>query len=112
MLFVSGVEADLDKSAWIEAFAGPGFSDGVVHLEPATVDLTGARVSFLGRNSVLTAPENEMVVDSPLIARPIAVPIRSSTPVTALKPPQEGPSLLWTRRSSGACSRHAGSPCD
>ncbi len=89
MLFVSGVEADSDKSVWIGAFADPGFSDGVVHYEPATVDLK-ALASPSRKQFALSAPEDEMVVDSPLIARPIAVPIRSSTPVTALKPPQEG----------------------
>ena len=92
MVFVSGVEADSDKPVWINAFADPDFSDGIVYREPAEVDLK-ALSSPSRKGFTLSAPEDEMAVDSPLIARPIAVPIRSSTPVTALKPPQEAPAV-------------------
>ena len=89
MLFVSGMDVDSDKPSWMKAFTDPGFSDGVAHLEPTAIDLK-ALASPPRKEFALSTPEDEMVVDSPLIARPIAVPIRSSTPVTALKPPQEG----------------------
>ena len=90
MLFVSGTEADNDKPVWMKPFSELGAETGVAKHPPAAVDLK-AIAAPSRKVFTLPAPEDEMPVTAPLIGRPIAVPIRSSTPVTALKPSHGGP---------------------
>ena len=102
-LYVSGDESGADswlRSA-VDVCAGGGVSAADVR-QPVVADL--AAIAPRMRPSTVRVPDERDEVDylAPLLDRPRVIPVRSSTPVTALRPPEHAPSYAGRGDGHGA----------
>ncbi|MCK9486290.1 MAG: UvrD-helicase domain-containing protein [Dehalococcoidia bacterium] len=91
-LYLSGDEGDRGWFADVRDALAEGDLTHVEMRDPAVVGAADLRHTRAGRWTP-PAPEQEQDYLSPLVDRPAVIPLRSSTPVTALKPPEQGYAL-------------------
>lgn len=84
LLIVTGIEPTGDTPTWLGDFMK--FSNpAIVRIDaPVPVDLEALRTGEPNQRFEVPEPENEEQFDAPLLGRRGAIPIRSSTPATAL----------------------------
>ena len=101
LLYISG-DAGEKADSWLasaQSALGPTPPDGVEIREPLVIDLDA--VAHRGPPVVPPMPSIDAEVDfmPPLVARPRVIPLRSSTPVTALQDSQ--PAYAYTHHGDG-----------
>ncbi len=85
LLVVSGVEPSGDTPTWLGAFLDNN-NDLDIHVHnPTPVDLEAMRRNPPAQQFMVPKSEDEHEADTPLLGRHGAIPIRSSTPATALE---------------------------
>ena len=102
-LYISG--DDGGSSGWLREAAQVCASGGI-----ETVDVRAPAVVDLGDITRRSGPRPLRVVDeseevdyvAPLVERPRVIPVRASTPVTALRPPAEAPAYISRGDGRGA----------
>ena len=91
-LYISGDDAD--KDGWLQAAlavcAGGAVPSAEVR-DPLPVDLDDIARRAVPRSIRLAAEGDEVDYVAPLLARPRVIPVRASTPVTALRAPADAP---------------------
>ena len=85
LLIVSGAEPANARDTWIDAFSAPQHADHVAAHGSIPVDLDAIKRSAPRPLFTVPPAESEQAADTPLIGRRGAIPIRSSTPATALE---------------------------
>ncbi len=85
LLVVSGGKAADDKRTWLTEFWRPGLAPIVRNYELPLMDLSTIAASPQTRAFSVPPAGAEQTADAPLIGRRGAIPIRSSTPATALE---------------------------
>ena len=83
LLVVSGVEPTGNSATWLRAFLDHSAGLDIHVHSPTPVDLEALRRE--NPNQSLKVPETEKPADAPFLGRRGAIPIRSSTPATALE---------------------------
>ena len=82
---MSGSDPTESSEPWLSAFTKPGAAHRVLVHDPIPVDLDAIRRRPLHDSFTVPDAETEQVADAPLLGRRGAIPIRSSTPATALE---------------------------
>ncbi len=95
-LYLSGDKTD--KDGWLAAALGVFESEGAS--TSAVRPAAAVDVEAVARRSVPTelrlgGDRDEVEYTAPLLARPRVIPLRASTPVTALRPPADAPPHSW-----------------
>ncbi|MXZ46679.1 MAG: AAA family ATPase [Chloroflexi bacterium] len=99
-LYVSGDDAN--RGGWLQLALAACETDAVESAEvrePLVVDVEGVARRAAPRDLRLAAEADEQDYIAPLLERPRVIPVRASTPVTALREPTGAPTLA--RRSDG-----------
>lgn len=107
-LYLSG-EAETRPGTWLEA-AGEhlsGMDPNVVEVRrPAPVDVGAIAAAGAGVATVIPQAAEERPVTAPLVERPAVIPLRSSTPVTALRSPESAGPAGALPGAAGALRGH------
>ena len=85
LLVVSGADPTESSEPWLTAFTKPGLADHVLVHDQIPVDPEAIRGRSRRSSLEVPSPEKEQEADAPLLGRHGAIPIRSSTPATALE---------------------------
>ena len=85
LLVVSGVQPTGNTPTWLGAFLEPEHRGHVVEHAPMPVDLGAIRGRSPNASFVVPPADMEEAANAPLLGRRGAIPIRSSTPATALE---------------------------
>ncbi|MXW24452.1 MAG: hypothetical protein F4Z96_07415, partial [Chloroflexi bacterium] len=99
-LYVSGDDAN--RGGWLQlalAACEAGDAESVEVRDPLLVDVEGVARRAAPRDLRLADEADEQDYIAPLLERPRVIPVRASTPVTALREPTGAPTLA--RRSDG-----------
>ena len=102
-LYISGDDAD--KDGWLQAALAVCASGDVPSAEvrdPLPVDLDAVARRAVPRSIRLADEGDEVDYVSPLLARPRVIPVRASTPVTALRAPADAPTYASRGDGRGA----------
>ena len=102
-LYISGDDAD--KDGWLQAAlavcAGGDVPSAEVR-DPLPVDLDAVARRAVPRSIRLADEGDEVDYVAPLLARPRVIPVRASTPVTALRAPADAPTYASRGDGRGA----------
>ena len=85
LFVVSGAEPTENNEPWLSDFTKPEYSDHINISEPTRVDLDALKSRSPRVSLEIPESETEQPADAPLLGRRGAIPIRSSTPATALE---------------------------
>ncbi len=102
-LYISGDDAD--KDGWLQAalaVCAGGAVESVESRDPLPVDPEARARRSAPRQLRLTDEGDEVDYVAPLLARPPVIPVRASTPVTALRAPADAPAYVSRGDGHGA----------
>lgn len=85
LLIVSGVEPSAETPTWLRSFLDNSVGLDIEIHSPVPVDLEAMRSRAPLQQFETPSPDSEQPADAPLFGRHGAIPIRSSTPATALE---------------------------
>ena len=85
LLIVSGPEPTGESPTWLRAFIENSVGLDIEVHSPVPVDLEAMRSQAPQRQFEVPSSDQEQLADAPLLGRRGAIPIRSSTPATALE---------------------------
>ncbi len=85
LLVVSGAEPTGESPSWLRAFIDHSVGPDIEIHSPVLVDLESMRSRAPRQQFEAPSPDREQSADAPLLGRRGAIPIRSSTPATALE---------------------------
>ncbi|MYD35496.1 MAG: AAA family ATPase [Dehalococcoidia bacterium] len=96
LFVVSGAEPTENNEPWLSIFTKPEYGDHINISEPTRVDLDALKSRSPKVSLKIPESETEQPADAPLLGRRGAIPIRSSTPATAL---EQGDGTRFSGRS-------------